>query len=89
MVGIVALNVVTLSFAASSGRIDEKNTALEKENTTLKSREGTVYSQQRTRHEAAKMGLSIPTTEQPLVIDPGPHVAKEAASRLAQIPEAG
>ncbi|MGE5407836.1 MAG: hypothetical protein ACM3NV_04430, partial [Syntrophothermus sp.] len=32
LVGIVALNVVTLSFAASLGKIDEQATALEKEN---------------------------------------------------------
>jgi hypothetical protein len=85
LVGIVALNVVTLSFAASSGKIDEKNTALEKENTTLKSREGRVFSQPLMRHEAAAMGLAMPTTEQPLVINPGPQVAQEAAARLAQM----
>jgi hypothetical protein len=83
LVGIVALNVVTLSFAASSGRIDEKNRSLEQENTTLKSREANAFGNGRMRHEAAAMGLAMPTTEQPLVINPGPQVAQEAAARLA------
>ncbi len=39
LVGIVALNVATLSFAASAGKIDEQITALEKENSMLESRE--------------------------------------------------
>ncbi len=35
LVGIVALNVVTLSFAASAGKIDEQITALDQENSML------------------------------------------------------
>jgi hypothetical protein len=84
LVGIVGLNVVTLSFAASSGKIDEKNRALEQENTTLKGRESHVFSPSLTRHEAAAMGLAMPTTEQPVVINPGPKVVAEAAERLAE-----
>ena len=44
LVGIVALNVVTLSFAASSGKIDEQITALEQENSILGGREAQHFS---------------------------------------------
>jgi hypothetical protein len=84
LVGIVGLNVATLSFAASSGKIDEKNTALEQENVGLESRVGTVFGNGRMRHEAAAMGLAPSTTEQPVVINPGPNVVGEAAQRLAE-----
>ena len=40
LIGIVALNVVTLSFAASAGKVQESNLALSKENTTLQSLAG-------------------------------------------------
>ena len=39
LVGIVALNVVTLSFAASSGKIDAAITALDQENSILRGRD--------------------------------------------------
>jgi hypothetical protein len=83
LVGIVALNVVTLSFAASSGKVDERNTALEEENSALKGREGTVFGSDRMRHEAVAMGLTMPTTEEPSVIKASPNDVAEAARRLA------
>ncbi len=83
LVGIVALNVVTLSFAASSGKIDAKNTALGKENSMLQSLESKERGQKKLRHEAAQLGLMMPTEEVPrLVTARGSDVA-EAASRLA------
>jgi hypothetical protein len=83
LVGIVALNVVTLSFAASSSKIDERNTALEQENSMLQSRYAAHSSAKRTRHEAAALGLAMPTTEEPTVVNAGPNVVAEAARRLA------
>jgi len=59
LVGIVGLNVVTLSFAASSGDIDAKNTALGKENSMLQGRWATVSGQARVRHEVAELGLEL------------------------------
>ena len=83
LVGIVALNVVTLSFAASSSKVDERNTALEQENTMLESRAAHELSGKKTRHEANVMGLAMPTTEEPTVIKVGPDVIAKAAQRLA------
>jgi hypothetical protein len=83
LVGIVALNVVTLSFAASSSKVDERNTTLEEENSVLRGRLAQKVSTKKMRHEAAVRGLAMPTTEEPTVIKPGPHVVTEAARRLA------
>ena len=72
LVGIVALNVVTLSFAASAGKIDEQITALEKENSMLEGREAERYSTARIRAQAAALGLAMPTTEEPTAVESSP-----------------
>jgi hypothetical protein len=83
LVGIVALNVATLSFAASSGKIDEAITALEKENSMLESREAQHYSTARIRGEAAELGLAMPNTEAPQLIEAKRGGAAAAAARLS------
>jgi hypothetical protein len=83
LVGIVALNVVTLSFAASSGKIDAKNTELGKENTMLQSREAQKYGQAPLRAEAGKLGLAMSTQAVPQQISAQPGDVSEAAARLA------
>jgi len=83
LVGIVALNVATLSFAASAGKIDEQITALEKENSMLESREAKYFSTARIRNEGAALGLAMPTTEDPRLIEFEPADVATAASRLA------
>jgi hypothetical protein len=84
LVGIVALNVVTLSFAASNGKVEAVNAELSKENSMLQSRASTVSGQGRMRHEAKKLGLA-PTTEadaQPQLITARKTDVAEAAARL-------
>ncbi len=83
LVGIVALNVATLSFAASSGRIDEEITVLEKENSMLETRAAQHYSTARVRAEAAELGLAMPNTEEPRLIEAKRGAAATAAVRLA------
>ena len=83
LVGIVALNVATLSFAASAGKIDEQITALEQENSMLGGREAEHYSTARVRGEAAAAGLAMPTTEDPKVVQYEPADIATAAARLA------
>jgi hypothetical protein len=83
LIGIVALNVVTLSFAASSGKIDAKNTELGKENSMLQSREAQKYGQARLRAEAAKLGLTMPNDAVPQLVNAQPSDVSEAAARLA------
>jgi hypothetical protein len=83
LVGIVALNVATLSFAASAGKIDEQITALEQENSMLEAREAQHFSTARIRNEGASLGLAMPNTEEPRVIELSPDDVATAASRLA------
>jgi hypothetical protein len=83
LVGIVALNVVTLSFAASSGKVDVKNTELSKENSMLQSRVAEKYGQAKLRHEAAALGLAMPTEAVPQLIQAHKGDVDEAAARLA------
>jgi hypothetical protein len=83
LVGIVGLNVATLSFAASAGKIDQQITALEKENSMLESREAERYSTARVRNEAAQIGLVMPNTAEPQLIELQPTDAATAAARLA------
>jgi hypothetical protein len=83
LVGIVALNVATLSFAASAGKIDEQITTLEKENSMLGGREAQKYSTARIRAQASALGLAMPNTEEPHVIELAPDDVATAAARLA------
>jgi hypothetical protein len=83
LAGIVALNVVTLSFAASSGKIDEQISSLEQENTVLGTRAEMKYGTARIRNEGLAAGLIMPEAEEPTLIQAGPHDVATAAARLA------
>jgi hypothetical protein len=83
LVGIVALNVVTLSFAASAGKVDTRITELSKENTVLQSRQAHEYGQAKQLHEATKLGLAMPTEAEPQLLSARKSDVTEAASRLA------
>lgn len=83
LVGIVALNVITLSFAATAGKVDAQIAELDKELSVLGGREAQVFSTGRVRGEAAEMGLAMPNVEEPHVIEAGPDDVAKAAARLA------
>jgi hypothetical protein len=90
LVGIVALNVVTLSFAATSGKVDAKNTELSKENTMLQGLVSKETGQAKLRHEAGKLGLAMSTDAVPQLINAhGGDVAKAAARLAAAAPATG
>ncbi|HET7443755.1 MAG TPA: hypothetical protein VFJ57_03775 [Solirubrobacterales bacterium] len=83
LAGIVALNVVTLSFAASTGDIDENITALEKDISMTKNRVAAMYAIKRIRYEAAKQGLAMSTLNEPSVIKFEHKDVETAAQRLS------
>jgi hypothetical protein len=85
LAGIVALNVVTLSFAASSGQIDAQLTALEQENPILSSREARVFGIGPVRQAAGEQGMAMPSSETIHFTDAGHGDAAVAAQRLAAI----
>jgi hypothetical protein len=83
LVGIVTLNVITLSFAASSGKLDEQITALDQENSTLSSRDAHLYGTGPVRNAAGPLGLAMPSSEEIHFTDFGSDDVATAAQRLA------
>jgi hypothetical protein len=83
LTGIVALNVITLSFAASAGHIDENIQALDRENSILRSRDAARSATERVRTEAAALGLSASTAAVPGYVEAAPDDVRIAAQRLA------
>jgi hypothetical protein len=83
LVGIVALNVVTLSFAASTGEIDGAITALDQENSILRGRDAHSSGIGPVRQAAGPLGLAMPASEEIHFTDAGPGDVATAAARLA------
>jgi hypothetical protein len=83
LAGIVAVNVVTLSIAASAGHIDQNIQALEQENSILRGVDARRSGSARIRHDAAAEGLVSAATDQLGYVQAGPHDVSIAAQRLA------
>jgi hypothetical protein len=83
LVGIVALNVITLSLAAGAGHIDQNIQALDEENSFLRSRDAQKSGAARIRHDAAALGLSAAALDQAGSVRASPHDVEIAARRLA------
>jgi hypothetical protein len=83
LAGIVAVNVATLSFAASQGHIEKNIQALEKENSLLRARDATRSGAARVRHEAAARGLAAAPVDQVSRVKASAHDVRVAAQRLA------
>lgn len=83
LAGIVAVNVVTLSLAASAGQIDRNIAALESENSLLRGRDAQRSGAARVRHDAGTLGLTMATTDQIRYLRAGEHDVSVAAQRLA------
>ncbi len=83
LVGIVALNVITLSFAASSGHISQNIQALEEDNSVARSRDAQLSGASRIAHDAAALGLSAAAVDQVGSVQASPRDVETAAQRLA------
>jgi hypothetical protein len=83
LAGIVALNVVTLSFAASAGKIDAQTLALEQENSILRGRDATRSSTGRVRADANQLGLMSVSSEDTHFVEFDRDTIPTAAARLA------
>ena len=83
LAGIVALNVVTLSLAASAGQIDQNIQALDQENSILRGRDAQRSGAARVRHDAAALGLSAAAADEIHYVQAGPDDVATAAQRLA------
>jgi hypothetical protein len=83
LAGIVALNVITLSLAATAGQIDQNIQALDQENSILRSRDAQKSGAARIRHDAASLGLSAAAIEAVGYVQATPDDVAMAARRLA------
>jgi len=61
LAGIVALNVINLSFSASEGKLAQQAQVLEQENSVLRARLAQRLSNGRVRDAAAALGMTAPT----------------------------
>jgi hypothetical protein len=84
LVGIVALNVVALSFNASSSKVAQQTDGLKRANSALRARIATEASNQEVLSEADKLGLFLPTADAVRQLRPSPGDPEEAARRLTQ-----
>ena len=82
LAGIVALNVFTLSLAASAGHVNQNVIALEKENSILRSRDAQRSGSARVRHDAGEIGLQMAAVDQVASIEPSRDDVAVAAQRL-------
>ncbi len=89
LAGIVTLNVITLSFAASAGRIDTQITSLDQENSILRGRDARLYGTGAMRNAAGALGLAMPPSNEIHFTDSGPDDVATAAQRLAAAAGAG
>jgi hypothetical protein len=84
LVGIVSLNVLALSFNASSSRVGRQADALNREISALRAEIATNgASNQRVQAAAAKLGLIVPEPGSVGYLRPSPDDAAVAAKRLA------
>jgi hypothetical protein len=83
LVGIVAVNVITLSLSAAAGHIDSNITALEEENPLLRARDARLSGSARVRHDATALGLTAATIDQVGYVQASHKDVAVAAQRLA------
>lgn len=83
LAGIVALNVITLSLAATAGQVDQNIQALDQENSLLRGVDAQKSAVARVRHDAAALGLGSVAIEDVGYVTASAEDAATAAQRLA------
>jgi hypothetical protein len=90
LAGIVALNVATLSFSATAGKISADIETLAQENSVLRSRLAKRLSNDRVQAAATAAGMVAPGPEEITYRGAGPEAVEAAVQRLdASSPGAG
>ena len=83
LIGIVAINVLTVSYGAMASRIEGDIEKLERQNSILGSQTTRALSMPRVRDAASAAGMSTPATDEIRYREFGPEVFAAAAQRLA------
>ena len=82
LVGIVALNVMALSFNAASSETAGLSDELREQNSALRADIADGLSNERLQSAAVRIGLVMPQAASALMLTPGAGDAQEAARRL-------
>jgi hypothetical protein len=82
LAGIVALNVFSLSFSSSAGRVAERSQSLQQENSVLRARLARQLSSKRVESIAASLGLEVPAPRDIVYLSPDAGDPQVAARRL-------
>jgi hypothetical protein len=85
LIGIVALNVGTLSLTATAGKVEENIQTLSQENSVLMARQARLLASSRVRSEATSIGLAVPAPGDITYRDAGRDAIAAAARRLSAI----
>lgn len=83
LVGIVALNVVSLGLNASSGRVSEQIDQLNQQNSALRADIAEKLSSTKVQNAAAALGLSVPNPQRITYLNYNPSNLSRAAKLLA------
>ncbi len=85
LIGIVGLNVATLSLTATAGKVEQNIETLSQENSVLRAHEARLLANDRVRSAAASIGLATPAPGEISYRDAGRDAIATAARRLAAI----
>jgi hypothetical protein len=84
LAGIVALNVLSLSFTAQGGKVATRADALQQQNAQLRSQLTERLSSNRVKDVAAGLGLSVPEAQEISYLRAGDEYAAMAAKRIEE-----
>ncbi len=82
LIGIVAINVLTVSYGAMASSVETNIEKLERQNTILSSSTTKALSMPRVRNAALAAGMATPATDEIRYREFGPEVFAAAAQRL-------
>jgi hypothetical protein len=82
LAGIVALNVLSLSFSSSASKVAERSESVQRENSVLRARLAERMSSKRVTSLAASVGLAMPEPNEIVYLSPDQKDPEIAAQRL-------
>jgi hypothetical protein len=82
LAGIVALNVLSLSYSSKAGQVADRSAALERDNSVLRSQLTNKLASKRVESIAASLGLEVPDPRETVFLSPDKTDPEVAARRL-------
>jgi hypothetical protein len=82
LAGIVALNVLSLSYSTKAGQVAERSASLERENSVLRAQLSNKLASKRVESIAASLGLEVPDPRETVFLRPDKGDPEVAARRV-------